>query len=51
VTIRLDLDVIEYFKNLSKETNTPYQTLVNDSLKNYKNQKLVPKTVWVAKEN
>ena len=26
VTIRLDLDVIEYFKNLSKETNTPYQT-------------------------
>ena len=51
VTIRLDLDVIEYFKNLSKETNTPYQTLVNDSLKNYKNQKLVPKTVWVTKKN
>jgi len=50
VTIRLDVDVIEYFKNLSKETHTPYQTLINDSLRNYKNQELVPKTVWEPKK-
>ena len=46
VTIRLDLDVIEYFKNLSQELDTPYQTLVNEYLKNCKEQKLVPKTIW-----
>lgn len=46
VTIRLDLDVIDYFKHLSHELNTPYQTLVNDYLRNCKDQKLVPKTVW-----
>jgi uncharacterized protein (DUF4415 family) len=46
VTIRLDLDVIEYFKNLSTELDTPYQTLVNDYLKNCKDQKLIPKTIW-----
>ncbi len=46
VTIRLDIDVIEYFKKLSEELNTPYQTLLNDYLKNCKDHKLVPKTVW-----
>lgn len=46
VTIRLDLDVIEYFKNLAQELDTPYQTLVNDYLKNCKNEKMVPKTTW-----
>ena len=29
VTIRLDLDVIEYFKALAKETGVPYQNLIN----------------------
>ena len=29
VTIRLDLDTIGYFKNLSEETGIPYQTLIN----------------------
>jgi len=46
VTIRLDSDVIDYFKDLSEETNTPYQTLLNDFLRNCKEQKLKPKTVW-----
>lgn len=46
VTMRLDIDVIEYFKNLSQELDTPYQTLMNDYLKNCKNQKMIPKTVW-----
>lgn len=29
VTIRLDLDSIAYFKELSEETGIPYQTLIN----------------------
>lgn len=29
VTLRLGLDVIEYFKTLSEETNIPYQSLIN----------------------
>ncbi len=46
VTIRLDADVVEYFKELSEETNTPYQTLLNDFLKHCKEQNLKPKTIW-----
>ena len=33
VTIRLGVDVIEYFKQLSQETDIPYQTLINLYLK------------------
>ncbi|PJA03597.1 MAG: antitoxin [Gammaproteobacteria bacterium CG_4_10_14_0_2_um_filter_38_22] len=29
VTIRLDSDTIEYFKNLSEKNDIPYQTLIN----------------------
>ncbi len=29
VTLRLGIDVIEYFKNLSEETGIPYQNLIN----------------------
>lgn len=29
VTIRLGTDVIEYFKDLAKETGIPYQNLIN----------------------
>lgn len=46
ITIRLDSDVLEYFKELSHKTHIPYQTLVNDFLRNCKEQKLAPKTVW-----
>jgi len=46
VTIRLDKDVIEYFKELSKKTNAPYQTLVNDFLRSCTEQQLTPKTIW-----
>jgi uncharacterized protein (DUF4415 family) len=46
VTIRLDLDVIKYFQDLGLRTNTPYQTLVNDYLRNCKDENLKPKTVW-----
>jgi len=46
VTIRLDADVIDYFKTLSQSTDTPYQTLVNDFLRNCKELKMTPKTNW-----
>jgi uncharacterized protein (DUF4415 family) len=46
VTIRLDKDVIEYFKKLSEQTGTPYQTLVNDFLRSCKELKMTPKTIW-----
>ncbi len=29
VTIRLDAETLEYFKELSKESEIPYQTLIN----------------------
>ena len=46
ITIRLDTDVIDYFKELGERTGTPYQTLVNDFLRNCKEQKFAPKTTW-----
>ena len=29
ITINIDVRTIEYFKNMSAETNIPYQTLMN----------------------
>ena len=29
LTIRLDIDTVEYFRRLAKETAVPYQTLIN----------------------
>lgn len=29
VTIRMGLDIIEYFKNMAEETGIPYQNLIN----------------------
>ncbi len=46
ITIRLDADVIDYFKKLGEETNVPYQTLVNDFLRSCKENGFKPKTVW-----
>ena len=29
VTIRMGVDIIEYFKNMAEETGIPYQNLIN----------------------
>ena len=29
ITIRLDIDTLEYFKNLSDDNGIPYQSLIN----------------------
>lgn len=34
VTIRMGVDIIEYFKKMSQETGIPYQNLINLYLKN-----------------
>ncbi len=46
ITIRLDADIIEYFKDLSQQLDIPYQTLLNDFLRHCKDKKLIPKTTW-----
>lgn len=46
VTIRLEPDVIRYFKNLSLKTAIPYQTLINYVLKDYSDLKLKPSANW-----
>lgn len=33
VTIRLGIEIIDYFKEMSQETGIPYQTLINLYLK------------------
>ncbi len=44
ITIRLDQDVIEYFKQLSDQNGVPYQNLINlylkDCAQNHKELKL-----------
>jgi len=48
VTMRLEPDVISYFKNLSLKTGIPYQTLINYVLKDYSIHKLQPSANWPA---
>ena len=38
ITININEDALEYFKNMSKETGVPYQTLINLYLVDCKNQ-------------
>jgi predicted DNA binding CopG/RHH family protein len=47
VTIRLDDNVIEYFKALAEETGIPYQTLINLFLKDCATSKKKPQTKWI----
>lgn len=38
VTMRLDVDSVDYFKSLSEESGIPYQTLINLYLRDCVNQ-------------
>ncbi len=44
ITLRVDPEVIDYFKTLSTEKNIPYQTLINlylqDCVQNHRNLKM-----------
>ena len=46
ISIRLDIDTIEYFKKLSEETGIPYQNLINTYLADCAAKKRKPELVW-----
>ena len=48
ITLRLDPDVIEYFKQKSEESGIPYQTLINLYLQDCRNTGRKLKMSWSA---
>jgi len=46
ITIRLGVDIIDYFKGLSQETGLPYQNLINLYLRECVISQKKPKLVW-----
>ena len=46
VTIKLDREVVEYFKKIATETDIPYQTLINLYLKDCSVNKKKPSLKW-----
>ena len=46
VTLRLRIDVIDYFKRLSEETGVPYQNLINLYLQDCAHSQKKPKLNW-----
>lgn len=49
VTLRLGVDVIEYFKNLSEETGVPYQILINLYLQDCAHSQKKLRLNWASK--
>ena len=49
VTIRLDPEVLEYFKNLTDDTAIPYQTLINLYLRDCATSRRKLKLNWSRK--
>lgn len=48
VTMRLDANVITYFRSLANDIGMPYQSLINYVLSEYANRKLQPSANWGA---
>lgn len=48
VTIRMGVDIIDYFKSLAKETGIPYQNLINMYLRDCVTSKKQPALEWVS---
>ena len=46
VTIRLDPQILVYFKTLAEQTGFPYQSLINYVLKDYAVMGLKPSANW-----
>ena len=46
ITIRLDIQTIDYFKNLAGELGVPYQTLINLYLQDCATTGKRPSTTW-----
>ncbi len=48
ITIRIGVDVIEYFKELAEETGIPYQNLINIYLRDCVISKKRPSLKWAS---
>ena len=48
ITINLNQDTIQYFKDLAEETGLPYQTLINLYLKDCADKKRKPEVSWIS---
>ena len=48
VTIRLGVDVVEYFKAMAENTGIPYQTLINLYLRDCAQHHRKLKTQWAS---
>lgn len=46
ITIRIDDDIIHYFKALAEEKDIPYQTLINLYLRDCAESQRKPKVKW-----
>jgi len=46
ITLRLDRDVIEYFKEKSEESGIPYQTLINLYLQDCRSARRELRMTW-----
>lgn len=49
ISIRLDRETIEYFRNLAESTGIPYQQLMNMYLSDCAQRKLRPTTAWARR--
>jgi uncharacterized protein (DUF4415 family) len=48
VTIRMGVDIIEYFKHLAKDTGIPYQNLINLYLRECAQSHRKPSIKWAS---
>lgn len=46
ITIRIDSDTINYFKELSEQSGMPYQTLINSYLSDCAMRHVKPQLSW-----
>ena len=51
VTLRLGVDVIEYFKKLAGETGVPYQNLINLYLQDCVQARKKPELKWTPSQS
>ena len=48
ITIRIGVDIIDYFKELAEETGIPYQNLINMYLRSCVVEKKRPVLEWIS---
>jgi uncharacterized protein (DUF4415 family) len=51
ITIRIDPEVIQYFKNLAEETGIKYQQLINLYLVDCARNNIKPRMEWESHDN